>query len=570
MAIVPRIQRTQRLNPLPGVRKTAAETPLSTGAELARTQAQADLQTGAAVAGGLRPWAAHFIEIEEQAREQADQTAVLKARRRIADWKNARIYDPEQGALTRRGEAAMTLPEEVRDEYDKLTGEIEVGLASDRQRQAFENVKAQEWDQLDLQVRRHVFDQMQEFRAGEAKALIDSSILEAQATYADPDISAAALTRATDAIKQNAAALRLSPKQVDLAVLETQTKAHVGVIENLLADEQDEAAGEYFTVYEKQIAGDQLDRIKKALKEGDLRGQSQRKADEILAAGGTLEEQLEKVKALKPELRDAVQDRLEHADVMTQRNKKAAEENAERTAYDILDKTSNITKIPPAMWASFDGPTRSAMRSYARQKAEGTPVKTDQGVFYKLIGMAGDNPEQFAKENLLAYKGKLSDGDFQQIAGWQMSIKNGARSALNKDLDYFRSSKQVVDDTLRQWGYNPEANPKTDQGQASAVVNLRRMVDNRIAVMVESGAKPSPVDVQQIVDQILSGEFTTPTSWFGMRGGNKKRLIDSTIEDVPATERQQIEDALRKRGRPVNDQSILDTFIEARSRGLVK
>src|SRR4051812_12663793 len=110
-------------DPLPDVRRTAAETALSQGAGV--EQAKAD--KGEAIAGfgqGLTNMGRAFGAIVAEERAKADDIANLEASNRLARWKNKRMYDPEAGALAVRGKDSQALPEQVGGEFEKEADEI--------------------------------------------------------------------------------------------------------------------------------------------------------------------------------------------------------------------------------------------------------------------------------------------------------------------------------------------------------------------------------------------------------------------------------------------------------------
>jgi hypothetical protein len=583
---MPVVRRGQRDNTnivaLPQARRTAAATAQSEGAgfELARGRRNAAREMRTATTNAARGQfgdqvtglgVALFAELQERERAAADQTALLKASNRLSDWRNQYLYDQERGAFRRKGEAAMPLPEETRAEFDRVAGEIEAGLGSDAQRAAFAKLRSQEWQGIDLQVRRHVFGEMQEFRAGELKAFVANTTNAAIQASADPRLVQVELSKAVGAIRANAPALGVGPEAVEQQVAAVQSQVHVGVISNLLAEDKDQAATAYFEATREQIAGDKLDAVTKALEEGSLRGQAQRKADEIVRAGGTLTEQRERARAIEdPKLRDQVMQRIEHEAVVADRAKREREEAEMKTGYDILDRTPDVTKIPPALWTSYDGGTRSAMLSYARARAKGEPVNTDLPTFYTLMNQAGDAPEAFAKENLLRYRHKLSEQDFQQLAGLQLSIKSADRKATEKDLAPFQTRMQLLDATLSLHGIDPNAKPDTAEGKA--IAQLRRMLDRRVELLQAGGVKATNQDIQSEIDAILSASVTVPGSWWNIFPGGRsftdttKRLVDVTIDDISATDRKLVEEALRRQGLPVTDATILDRYIEGQLR----
>jgi hypothetical protein len=583
MPVVRRAERSTQTRALPGVRATAAATAASEGVqtELARGRlgatrelANAEIATARARFGGeaTQLGAALFAEIQERERAKANHTAMLDASNRLSDWINKRLYDPQEGAYTRKGKDALPLPEELRAEFDDVAGRIEASLASDEQRAAFAKLRSQEWQQLDLGIRRHVLGEQERYRAKELETFIANRTNAAIAASTDPRLVAVELSKAVGAIRTNAPELGFGPEAVDAQVSAVQSQVHVGVISNLLAQEKEGAARAYFEATREQIAGEKLDAVIKALDEGSTRAEAQRQADVIVQAGGTLQEQRAKAREIAdPKLRDAVMQRIEHEAVVAEKAERDLRESNMRGAYDIVDRTHDVAKIPPALWQQLDGGTRSALHGYARALAKGIPVETDLPTFYDLMKRAGDDPGNFATENLLRYRHKLSEADFQQLAGLQLSIKAGNRRDAEKDLTPFQTRAQLLDATLELHGVDPAAKPGTPASKQ--IAQLRRMLDARVDYLQNTlGKKLSNPEIQAEIDNIFSMKFTRPGGWGNWFPGGRPffaeeaRLIDATIDDIPAEDKRLVEEALRRRGLPVTDATILDRWIEGKMR----
>ncbi len=578
MPVVRRNERAVSIGALPSVRKTAAATAESEGAgvELARGRAEAakfaaeatrQEAIGAFTATATRIGAGLFAEIQDRERNAANQTALIAADNRLSDWRIRRLYDPQNGALAQKGKDALPLPEQIREEFDHVANEIEAGLTNDEQRSAFTRLRSQSWQGVNMEVRRHTFQEMQEYRTTELKTLITNSVNAAQHVAHDPKLVQVELSKATTAITNIGPAMGLGPEAIETQVRAVTSQTHVSVISQLLADDQDQAASAYFDATRGQIEGEKLDEVTRALEEGSLRGQAQRAADAIIRAGGTLREQLDKAKAFDAKLRDQIEQRVEHNAVVEDRAQREATETAMRQGYDLIDRTNDVSAIPPAQWMSYSGETRSAMIHYAKLRAAGTPIQTDLPTFYALMTQAGEDPQTFLRQNLLNYRHKLDDTEFKQLSGLQLSIRNRDRAAAERDLAGFRTKSEIIDDTLSQYGINPRAKATTAEGKA--IANLRRLLDQRIDVLQSEGKKVTNVEIQAGLDQILGTQVTVPGSFWNIFPGGKpfrderRRAIDLTIDDVPTDRRDKIEQRLRTRGLPVTDATILDWYIDA-------
>lgn len=241
-------QRKVDLAPLPGVRKTAAATPGSEGAGLAGAQAQAAAikgrsaeQKAAAIAGfgGTVAGAGvdMFAKLQAQEREKADNVALLAAKNQLARWETDRIYDPEKGALTHKGKDAMGLPEQVDQDFVKVTGEIEKGLNS-RQLAQFQKIKGDANVNIHATVQRHVFGEMQAYAKDELQARIETgtNLIVANAAGKDFRRVSADMQDMTDDFLKNAPSLGLGPAGTKEGVDRIRGAVHSQVIDRLLRD----------------------------------------------------------------------------------------------------------------------------------------------------------------------------------------------------------------------------------------------------------------------------------------------------------------------------------------------
>jgi hypothetical protein len=557
---------------IPGARLTAAETPESEGIGLARANEQLGQTLGQIGGQVFGMGARSYAEAVQQERDRADSVALLNANNQLAKWENQRIYDPQSGALTVKGNNSFGLPETINAEYDKVASDIEATLSTDKQRQQFARARLDRGAQLDLTLRRHVYGEMQRYEGQELNSLIENSQQAAIANATDIRRVGVELNRQVDAITTHAPRLGMGPEEVTKQINATRSATHVGVLQNLLAKDQQQTAQIYYDETKSQINGDQIARIEKSLNEGKVRGESQKQVDAIVAAGGTFTDQLAKARAIEdPEVRDATETRLEQRKAVNDRLEREANETASKTAYNIIDQTGDVYRIPPSAWQSFTGGERSAMISYAGSRAKGVAVETDIPTYYTLMQKASADPEAFSQDNLLRYRAKLGDTEFKQLAGLQNSIRNGDREKAEKDLGPARLQEGVIDDSLTLYGIDPKAKPDTTEGKA--IAQLRGMLRSRVEAQQALTGKPvNDVDVRAMSDAILSQSSTVKGSWWNIFPGGKpffdtqKRLIDLTIGDVPAEDRSQIERALKLRNRPISDATVLDLYLETRAR----
>lgn len=574
---------------LPGARKTAYETTESLGGgvarakgQLAAVEGQAAGQKAEAVAGfgGFVSQIAtsEYHDLVKQQRDHANEVWKLEMSNRLDSWENSRMYgdgsEANPGALSRKGKAALTLPEELAADWTEYTGNLESTASNDEQRFMFQQLKAQRGQNIDATIRRHVFGEMQTYEATELKAAIENRVSSAVRNATDIRRVGVELGELENIIKTHGPRAGAGPEAVDAQLEAVRSAVHTGVIDRLLTLENPKAAGIYFEETRDQIAGDKIADIEKALEEGSLRKTAQDETEKILAQGGTLTEQRERAKAIDDrKVRDEVTSRLEHEAGVREREERVQDEDRLRGAFDVLDKEKNVSKIPPAVWAKLDGNQRASLKAYADHINDIKPIKTDVVKYYSLMRQAADDPQAFATRNLLEFRGSLDEVEFKQLAGLQLSIRNSDTKKAEADLSGFRTNQQIVDSTLNLHGFDPT--PKTDTAagkkQAAEVAQFYRIIDQRVGALAQSsGKKPSNDDVQRIADETMR-TFAKPAS-----GGNdwipfnerSASLFDITIGDIPTTDVDDLRAAYKARyGTVPNDGAIIALYQEKQRRG---
>ena len=469
----------------------------------------------------------------------------------------------------------MPLPETVAADFNEFAGKLQQGLPNDRQKAAFEHQRNNVALNLDGTVRRHVFQQIQQYDAAETQSAIENNIQNAITNANDPRLIGQSLDKALQAAQGFAKRNGIGPAEAQKQIAGIQEATHVGVISALLAQDNTKAASVYFEEARDsgQLKGKALTRVEEALHVGQVKKQAQTQADRIIDAGGTLRAQLDKARAIEDtDVQDAVVRRIEHADAVNDKATRDAEEQRLTSAYDIVRRTGRVEAIPSSDLAKL-GSHLPGLYSFANAQARGVPIETDSSTYYRLMDMAVDDPEKFIKQPLLGFSAQLGKEEFNKLAGIRLSLASGDKAKAEKDLAGSRTTNQILEDTLTQYGLDP--NPKPGTADAKAIAQLRRMLDVRVETEMagsKTGAKPQSTDIQKMLDDLLSQKSTVKGSWWNLFPGGQPfydkdtRLLDLTIEDVPAAERTIIEGKLRARGKPISPVTILDTYIEAESR----
>lgn len=544
---------TQRVDtaPLPG-------TKLSPGAPAAAFQPAAPVD----LSGAER-----FFQ-EERAKE--DQVAVLDADNQLSQLGT----DLQTQAFARKGKDALGATKEITQTWKAQSSAIEGTLATDRQKLAFRQRAQARYASLYDAVERHTASEAAAYDQQTTNAALVNRLNDAIANYQDPEKVAGAIAEQRAILTDYGRRTGIAPEALTQQLAAVTSRTHAAVIDRMLSNGQDLAAQKYHDQVKDALVGQDAVGVEKALEEGSSRGESQRQADAITAKGGGLTEWLAAAKTIQdPKVRDLVETRLRQTSAEQREAERDRRESLMQSATNIVERTHDITAVPPSTWTSLQLSDREALRHYAEQLQTGGKVHTDWTTYYQLKSLASvEDPAvrtRFLQTNLLSYRGSLADSEFKELVDLQAALRKGDSKA-DEQLRGIRTNAQVVNDALLAVGVDPSPDPKKNKGDVEKATQFRRAVDEQVIELERrTGKKATPDDVQAITDRLLtsavvagkSSFWGTPTTRRVYESQPGERLV-LTIDDVPRGERTQIESALTRGGYPVTDANILKLYTQ--------
>ena len=458
--------------------------------------------------------------IVQEERQRANEVALVDADEQLGRFETSLLYDPEKGLLNRRGRDAFEVPELAKGEWEKKVGEIEAGLANDAQRSAFRRLTVQRGVDVDRTIQRHVSGEMRSYEEERTKSLLDVELNAALNAYQDPERVDMAATRITDAITNFARHNGLSAETRDAQVQGAVSSVYAGVVDRMLADGDDLAAKKYYESVKDKISGGDSVRTVKALELGSVRGESQRQADRISDAAPNLTAALVEARKLDdPDVRAATEDRLRQYYATKSQAKRQKEEEDEVRALNVIERTHDVHSIPHSLWDTFDGGTRSSLRSYARQLAEGLPVETNWQSYYDLLSFATSrDPKEhaaFMRTNLAGYRPKLGNRELEELTRLQAKMRAGGATA-DVALSGYQTTAGIVNGALNAIGIDPTPTPSDEPDSDAAKAALfRRRADEQIAEWKRVNGKEEipTAEAQKIVDLLATDIAFNRHAW---------------------------------------------------------
>lgn len=508
-------------------------------------------------------------QVMQMAREEkakADDVATMEAYAKTVQLRNRLMYDPKSGAMNRKGKDAFGVGEEYGAQFAQGADEIEQSLTNDDQRAMYQKIRMREGMDLDQNLTKHTFQEARSYEQQTFESTLAATREDAVMNYQDPGKVQAALSMQKTLVMEQAQRMGMSPEAAMMAVKESESKTHEGVLQRMLANGQDLAASDYYKNIKGSLTAEDTVQVERALEEGTLRGESQRQAMAITSKHGGLQGALAEVDKIQdPKIQDATRDRVKQRFAEREQAKNYAQEQAFHSAYSIAEKTRSKDDIPPGLWASMSPQQKSAVDAYLAKDN----IATDWGEYYNLKTMAGSPQlrDKFLKTDLMEYRHKLGDSEFKEL----VNAQNEGRKGKTDTLDGFQTDQQIVNGALSAAGIDPT--PNYGSKDAKRVDDFRRRVDQEVKKMQEeTGKKVTNEQMDGIVNNLLMKVTThpgyTPFNLFK----TEKRLyeldprVDKEYEfnaqDIPKTERQKIESALRSKGYEVSEQSVMALYSQ--------
>jgi hypothetical protein len=471
---------------MPTVPRRRVETAALPGVRVSPNAPAQAFESGSTLAALARP-VGIAAEIVEEERQKADQIAVLDADNQLSELGTSLHGD----ALKMRGKEAMGARQHVREGWETSVSKIASGLTSERQKVAFQARAQSRWQSLNAAVERHTAQEAERYDTETTTAALQNRMNDAVTNYRDPARVTQAVAEQTAILKDFAKRNGLAPEVVAEKVGTAVSKTHTAVIDRILTAGDDRAASAYYAANKAAIQGDDQARIDKALEVGSTLGESQRRADQIMATRGVTRTQaFEAARQIDdPKLRQATEQRL---DVEFSRR-----DRAERDAYETLQEQAYryvaSGAMPPAsIFGHLKASDQVSIRSALRSAARGVDVETDWATYYDLKRQLAD-PKNRDTVDVLGKAGKLGQAELKELLREKADVKAGKASPT---LRGFLTDDEMVSQAVATLKWKKE-DPR--------YITLLRAVDDAIVEAKEaSGKTVLPRDATQgIIDRLV-------------------------------------------------------------------
>jgi hypothetical protein len=487
-------------------------------------------------------------------KKQADNTRVMSAYDTLTQAKNNLIFDPQSGAMTKKGQDAATVTSDYGAQFAKAADQLQANLSNDDQRAMFARVRQKVEGELNLTLEKHTFQETERYN----KEVVDSSLKttqdDATLNYYQPGkIDQSVQTVRGLAAKQAQSEGITDPSLVEERQKQAQSKVYAGVLERMMSTDDPGARG-FYAAIQGQMTADDRASIDKTLKSSTIAMESQTKADAIMREHQDLPSALGAAREMEPgDLRtktiQAIKDR--HADDET------AKRDFDRTRFDqasdIVEQSKGQTMPPVTLLGGMSSDLRAKLEDRARQLRAGVTADQAGPKYIALMNMAANEPQKFKALNLNEVRGQVTPAELTHFVGMQTDLQSGKS---NQALTVHRSAQTIAAQTADAIGLkgDPEAR-KVFTDQFIARVNQRQELN---------GGKP--LSDEQMTSEADRMVMPAVKGFFG--GVSKRRYQLSPddlkaapaltdVSDIPPEQLRQIREALARSGQAYSDDKAL-------------
>jgi hypothetical protein len=205
--------------------------------------------------------------------------------------------------------------------------------------------------------------------------------------------------------------------------------------------------------------------------------------------------------------------------------------------------------VPASQWDSL----------IAFEETVNRPPPRDGSADDRLYNEAISNPESLRGMSDAAFLAKYTGHpSFNSIAAYRIELRNPKPPGKGADPGSlaYPAINAAIDARLP----SVEIDPKKDTARAGAI---RRHVIKTIASEQQRKGKPlTDAEIEAVVDR----EFSRTTNWqntfLGVTTSTERRQrVRMEVGDIAPGTRKEIEDVLRQRGQPLNEENILSVYF---------
>lgn len=294
-----------------------------------------------------------------------------------------------------------------------------------------------------------------------------------------------------------------------------------------------------------------LEAAKKEDRDLTVRRESQAQEDAIVAKLGAGPAALKAARDIEdPEVRDSTVSRIKVRQAEAKQAEIEYRETLTEEALGFINGGGKFADLPLNIKNGLQPSALNSLRSYAEQQAGGGTRRTNPETLIELSELSADDPQKFGETDMLVYRDKLSDSDFEEFVDLQRKIRSGS---LDGKATGFMTVNQLRDERVKDlFGTPAKQSEKQKEKRRRFVEQFEGQLKS---FRDENKRAAGAADARKILDDL--------TARVAIDWGRDKRVFElgeGDIPDVPEADRNEIIRELQKRGRPITEQAIIDLY----------
>lgn len=469
-------------------------------------------------------------------REQDDIIAAEKAYAELqSQTREATIG--EGGFLTQQGQNAVDGYEPLEQSLQEMEGRIGETL-NNRQRELYNRQASQLRERTLTNASRHAAGERNTVMNETMALREEQELLNGMTNWANDDAMGEDLTRLRSVVVARARAQGMPQEQVNAALENSFSSYMQGAVTAAVDSGEPGRAADLMERYGDNMRPDHAVAARELVREGDMRGRSQRAADDIMAQGLDEREALRLAREIDdPEERDLVVQRVQARYVDQRRFDTQTRESAANDALAALDSGVALDDLQPSLLEALPDDFVNTMR----RVEQGHPIVTDVAQYSRYAGM--DNAA-LADVDLIEARGHLNESDYRRVEGWVRSARNGDTANRGTELSFTGQVNRAA----------ANANITSDENRNLFYQQVQLDITEAES---QAGRRLNAVERQDVINNLAREVVIDGPGWFDNQSGRVFKT-EFEIEGVP-------EDYVRA----VIDAFPEGTIPEESSRGLV-
>lgn len=180
----------------------------------------------------------------EKAIQRGNEVRMIEAQRALDEWETKSLFDPKDGAFSKKGKDAFGTPESVQQSYSQFVEQYKGTLANQDQIDAFDKMTVQRWGNIAPRVQTHVRQEMDTYSTGQAKAAVESGVNRAALYWNDDKTVEETISSIEGVIEAQGISRGLSAEEIASDKAKAASAARMAQL-TMLADRDPRRALEY-------------------------------------------------------------------------------------------------------------------------------------------------------------------------------------------------------------------------------------------------------------------------------------------------------------------------------------